>query len=118
MCMASLSVLDERKLRWQEDRRNELFKPKKSVEELIDALRTVKGEEMYLFSKTKIREDPLYDPANAIVREVTFQTQVRQQPTRTAGIERKAPILTLRLNKQSIEEFVETSQSIIKNLWI
>lgn len=98
------AALDERDLRWQKDRRNELFQAKKSIDELIVAMRTVKGEEMYLFSATKIREDPNYDPDEAIVRQVAMETQTRQQPGRTAAIERKAPVIRLRLNKAAIEE--------------
>ena len=97
-------ALDEKGLRWQKDKRNELFQPKSSINELIDALRTVKGEELYLFSPTKIREDPLYDPEKAVVREITTETQVRQQPRRAVAVERKAPVITVRLNKETIEE--------------
>lgn len=97
-------ALDEKGLRWQKDRRNELFVPRNGdVNDIIDALRTVKGEEMFLFSKNKIREDPLYDPSKAIVRQVVTQTHAREQPRRTIAIERKAPVLELRLNRESIE---------------
>ena len=34
------AALDERGLRWQKDKRNELFQPQKSIDELIQALRT------------------------------------------------------------------------------
>ena len=45
-------VLDSRGLRWDRERKNELFVPgKKGVIELIAAMRQVKGEEMYIFSE-------------------------------------------------------------------
>ena len=97
-------ALDEKGLRWQKDKRNELFQPKQSVFELVDALRSVRGEELYLFSANKIREDPKYDPEKAVVREITTETQVRQQPRRTVAVERKAPVITVRLNKETIEQ--------------
>ena len=97
-------ALDEKGLRWQKDRRNELFVPRNGdVNDIIDALRTVKGEELYLFSANKIREDPQYDPAKAIVRQIVTQTEPRAQPRRTIAIDRKAPVLEMRLNRESIE---------------
>ena len=40
--------MDRRGLRWQNDAKNELFAPRKSVEELIAAMRTIRGEDLYL----------------------------------------------------------------------
>ena len=40
------SEMDKRGLRWQKDKKNELFAPRKSVKELIDAMRTIRGEDM------------------------------------------------------------------------
>ncbi len=51
------SEMDKRGLRWQKDKKNELFAPRKSVKELIDAMRTIRGEDMYLFDSETIRED-------------------------------------------------------------
>ena len=45
--------MDNRDLRWKDEngntRKNELFVPKKSVNELISSMRTINGIEMYLF---------------------------------------------------------------------
>ena len=54
------AALDAKGLRWDKDRTNELFVPKKSVNELISTLRTIKGEEMYLFTEDTITEDRSY----------------------------------------------------------
>ena len=52
--------MDRRGLRWQNDTKNELFAPRKSVEELIAAMRTIRGEDLYLFHSETIREDLTY----------------------------------------------------------
>ena len=54
------SELDKRGLRWDKERKNELFVPRKSVDELIGAMRTIQGQEMYLFKGDTIVEDTSY----------------------------------------------------------
>ena len=53
-------VMDKRNLRWKDEngktRKNELFEPKKSVDELISCMRTINGLEMYLFNKGDITQ--------------------------------------------------------------
>ena len=52
--------LDRRGLRWQKDQKNELFVPNKNTQELIAAMRTIRGENMYLMSPDTITEDSNY----------------------------------------------------------
>lgn len=52
--------MDRRGLRWDKDRKNELFVPKQSVQELISVMRTIPGEEMFLFDQETIKEDANY----------------------------------------------------------
>ena len=51
-------ILDERGLRYMKHKRNELFEPRSNVNELIAALRQVRGEEMYLMTKDTVSQDP------------------------------------------------------------
>ena len=53
-------ILDERGLRYMKHKRNELFEPRSNVNELIAALRQVRGEEMYLMTKDTVSQDPKY----------------------------------------------------------
>ena len=94
--------MDKRGLRWQKDKRNELFNPRKSVGELIDAMRTVRGEDMYLFDSETIREDTTYDGGRD--RMELVMTQKRELPPRAAATEISAPTITLKLSKKAIEE--------------
>ena len=94
--------MDKRGLRWQKDKRNELFNPRKSVGELIDAMRTVRGEDMYLFDSEIIREDTTYDGGRD--RMELVMTQKRELPPRAAATEISAPTITLKLSKKAIEE--------------
>ena len=95
--------LDKRGLRWQSERRNELFQPRQKVDELISAMRTVRGEDMYLFSKDGIREDPSYRGGRTRTPDEVREMQSRQLPTRTAAAGARAPYVSLRLSPQAIE---------------
>ena len=81
--------MDKQGLRWQQDKRNELFAPRKSVQELIDAMRTIRGEDMYLFDSETIREDTSYDGGRE--RAELVMTKRRELPTRAAATEVSAP---------------------------
>ena len=96
------SEMDKRGLRWQKDKKNELFAPRKSVKELIDAMRTIRGEDMYLFDSETIREDTTYDGGRDRLELV--MTQKRELPPRAAATEVSAPTITLKLSKKAIEE--------------
>ena len=96
------SEMDKRGLRWQKDKKNELFAPRKSVKELIDAMRTIRGEDMYLFDSETIREDTTYDGGRDRLELV--MTQKRELPPRAAATEISAPTITLKLSKKAIEE--------------
>ena len=96
------SEMDKRGLRWQKDKKNELFAPRKSVKELIDAMRTIRGEDMYLFDSETIREDTTYDGGRDRLELV--MTQKRELSPRAAATEISAPTITLKLSKKAIEE--------------
>ncbi len=96
------SEMDKRGLRWQKDKKNELFAPRKSVKELIDAMRTIRGEDMYLFDSETIREDTTYDGGRDRLELV--MTRKRELPPRAAATEISAPTITLKLSKKAIEE--------------
>ena len=94
--------MDNRGLRWQNDKKNELFVPRKGVHELIDAMRTIRGEDMYLFDSETIREDTTYKGGRERVGLVL--TKKRELPPRAAATEVSAPTITLKLSKKAIEE--------------
>ena len=94
--------MDKQGLRWQQDKRNELFAPRKSVQELIDAMRTIRGEDMYLFDSETVREDTSYDGGRE--RAELVMTKRRELPPRAAATEASAPTITLKLSRKAIEE--------------
>lgn len=91
-------VLDSRGYRWQKDRRNELFQA--PAKELIASLRQIRGEELYLFSKDSITQDPHYRGGSRKERITITETQPRQQPQR----ETRAPSLTITLSRSALEQ--------------
>jgi hypothetical protein len=91
-------VLDSRGYRWQKDKRNELFQA--PAKELIASLRQIRGEELYLFSKDSITEDPNYRGGSRKERITITETQPRQQPQR----ESRAPSLTITLSRSAMEQ--------------
>jgi hypothetical protein len=93
------NILDEKGLRYQKDTRNELFQTR-NVEELISAMRYIRGEELYLFSKDAITEDPKYKGGSRRERITVTETQPRQQPQR----ESRAPSLTITLSRSALEQ--------------
>ena len=95
--------MDARGLRWKSDKKNELFVPKKSVEELIAVMRTIPGEEMYIFGEDSITTDDTYRGGRADDR-VKSNTQVRTLPFREAASDLKTPSITLRLSKKAIQQ--------------
>ena len=95
--------MDARGLRWKSDKKNELFVPKKSVEELIAVMRTIPGEEMYLFNEDSIETDDAYRGGRADDR-VKGDTQVRTLPFREVASELKTPSITIKLSKRAIED--------------
>lgn len=100
--------LDRRKLRWQKDKRNELFTPgAKGVEELISALRTIQGIELYLFNETSYFLDTSYRGGKERRgAPVITETVARQLPPR----EKKdvAPSIYLKLNEAEVQRLRES----------
>ena len=93
------NLLDEKGLRFQKDTRNELFQTR-NVEELISAMRYIRGEEMYIFGAQEIKLDPKYKGGSRKERITITETQPRQQPQR----ESRAPSLTITLSRQALEQ--------------
>ena len=89
--------LDRRGLRWQKDKRNELFVG--NANQLIAAMRTVRGEEMFLLSKDTITQDTLYRGGSR--REVISvqDTNRRAQPERVS----RSPSITVTLSRSALE---------------
>ena len=96
---------DRRGLRWRSDKRNELFVPQRSVNELIAAMRTIVGERLYLYSSDTVVEDSAYrggKPRRGA--PVVVSTQARQVQDRVARV----PTVLLRLSRQAVEELRST----------
>ena len=94
--------LDRRGLRWNSERRNELFVPKKNVEELIAALRTIPGEDMFLFDTDTIIDDTAYRSGSRPRTTTVIDTTSRGQPPR--AVKDTVPTVTLKLSKVAIEQ--------------
>ena len=95
------AALDRRGLRWDSSRKNELFKPKKTINELIAALRTVKGEALFLMSPGgTILQDETYRGGSRHETIRIRETTTRQLPERTAHV----PSITIRLSKDSLDQ--------------
>ena len=93
------NILDEKGLRYQKDTRNELFQTR-NVEELISAMRYIRGEEMYIFGAQEIKLDPKYKGGSRRERITITETAPRQQPQR----ESRVPSLTIGLSKASLDQ--------------
>lgn len=89
-------ALDKKRLRYEPGTRNEVFKF--DLPRLLNAMRTVKGLEMYLFTEDKISLDPLYHPSSLSAQTVTM-TEVRKvrQP--------RIPTVYLKITQNGVEEF-------------
>jgi hypothetical protein len=90
--------LTRRGLRYDPATKNELFRGNR--EQLEAALRTIKGEELYLFTETGWFEDPRYRGGSRNERITITETAPRQQPQR----ESRAPSLTITLSRSALEQ--------------
>ena len=91
--------LTRRGLRYDSSSKNELFSG--SRRQLEAALRTIKGEKLYLFTETDWFEDPTYEYGGNRRQRITItETQPRQQPQR----ETRAPSLTITLSRQALDQ--------------
>jgi len=98
-------VLDSRGLRWDRERKNELFVPgKKGVIELIAAMRQVKGEEMYIFSEDGFVQDAFYRGGSERRATTVTNTFQKQMQPREAAFEARAATITIRLTPKAIQE--------------
>lgn len=98
------SELDRRGLRWDNDFKNELFVPKKDVSELIAALRTIKGENMFVFDHEEVHVDNKYRGGKRKENVEIINTTRRTLPDRSAQPDRGVPTITLKLNRQAIQQ--------------
>ena len=103
-------ILDSRNLRWDKERKNELFVPKKNgVEDLISAMRQVEGNKMYLFSKDTIKEDVYYKGGSKRAASSVVNTSKKTMQPRAAAEENRAPSVTIKLSKRAIDELKSDS---------
>ena len=97
-------VLDRRGLRWDPERRNELFVPgKRGVIELVAAMRQVKGEEMFVFHEDGFKQDSTYRGGSTRTTSVIDTFQKQMQP-RAAAFEARVPTITIKLSAKAIEQ--------------
>ena len=106
------SELDRRGFRWRNDRKNELFVPRTKVEELIAAMRTVRGENLYLFDSSIITEDQNYRGGTRRERVTVTETAPRTQPDRGARV----PTITVRLSKHAIDQLRSANPNHFRQL--
>jgi hypothetical protein len=85
---------------WLLGLKNELFNG--PTKDLIDAMRTVEGQEMFLFSKDNVVSDMAYRGGSRNPITVT-ETAPRANQNRSSGGYRD-PSITVRLNKASIDQ--------------
>ena len=71
-----------------------------SRENLEAALRTDRGEQMFLFTESGFFEDPQYRQGSRTERIAITETQQRQQPNRVV----RSPSLTITLSRSSLEQ--------------
>ena len=103
-------VLDSRGLRWDKQRKNELFVPgKKGVVELIAAMRQIKGEQMFVFAKDGFMEDDFYRGGSERRSMVVTNTFQKQMQPRESAFEARAQTITIKLSQKAIEELKSDS---------
>jgi len=103
-------VLDSRGLRWDKQRKNELFVPgKKGVVELIAAMRQIKGEQMFVFAKDGFMEDDFYRGGSERRSMTVTNTFQKQMQPREAAFEARAQTITIKLSQKAIEELKSDS---------
>jgi hypothetical protein len=94
--------LTRRDKRWNSALKNELFKG--PTKDLIAALRTVRGEEMFLFEKDTVVSDTQYRGGTRTRSQIAVtETGTRSNPGRSTEFYR-APSITIRLNKASMDQ--------------
>ena len=100
------ATLDSRNLRWDKDRKNELFEPNKSVEELISCLRTVESTlDMYIFDKNGPKIDNAYRGGNRRKSSNIVSLNKRQTPRTSAtgkNYNQATPTVEIRLSKKNV----------------
>ena len=96
--------MDRRNLRWKPERKNELFVPKKSVDELIAVMRTIPGEEMYIFGENSIEEDTAYRGGRVRTSDDNVQTNTTQRTQPGRELKDNIPSVRLKLSRRAIQE--------------
>mmetsp|Transcript_17253 Transcript_17253/g.25956 ORF Transcript_17253/g.25956 Transcript_17253/m.25956 type:complete len:308 (+) Transcript_17253:454-1377(+) len=104
--------LDRRGLRWQQDKRNELFVSTRDNRDLIAALRTIRGQKMHLFTKDAIVEDGAYHGGARRSRITIVDTQPRRTQPRDAAI----PSITVRLSSDWLDQLRAGNPSMYARL--
>lgn len=100
------ATLDSRHLRWDKDKKNELFEPKKSVDELIACLRTVESTlDMYIFDENGPKIDNAYRGGNRRKSSNIVTLNKRQTPRTSAlgkNYNQATPAVEIRLSKKNV----------------
>jgi hypothetical protein len=95
--------MDRRGLRWNKDKKNELFVPKKTVDELIACMRTIQSPlEMYIFDEDGAHLDTRYRGGRR-QKDNTIILSERTTQERDVAKDTKAPILDIRLSRTNID---------------
>ena len=98
------SLLDAKGLRWDPERKKELFLPTRGVNQLISSMRQIVGETLYLFDKQEIYEDLTYKGGNKRLKDTFIETNRRTLPERGAATTAKLPTITIKLSKTALEQ--------------
>lgn len=103
--------LDRRGMRYQAGR--ELFRTD-NVQNIIAAMRTVRGEEMYIFNETGPIFDEKYRGGSRRKTITITETQPRQNPERNTSS--RAPSLTITLSKAFLEQLRSGNPTMFQRL--
>ena len=92
--------LDRRGLRWDEERKNELFRAS-SIESLLAAMRTIDGGQMYVFNALTYDEDTARRSRRH--PQPVRPTTTRSNPVRASTVQKRVPTIRLKLDRSFVE---------------
>jgi hypothetical protein len=111
-------VLDQRgyrmKIEENEVTARELFRPLQNSQELIAALRMIKGEALYLMSSSEIVEDAAYRGGSRHMKGAITVHESSRRSVQDRQV--KVPTLTIRMDKESIEKLRNANPETFKKL--
>ena len=106
------AFLDQAGLRWQKDKKNELFQPTRGPIQIVESLRKVQGLQLLLFDEDDWREDHLYEGGDANEPTVVRETKQRQPPPRTD----KDQSLVIKMSRSGIQQLRSGNQQAYERL--